>query len=193
VKKNRRIIFKLASAVDIIRKLSANYFWHLTKLIRADPENQIPYELHIKSDDDDFEVIYVEDPISECNYVIVSGEDQEKACSLIQENIEFWTSDEMFSAWANALNDTAQILAILRIGVGAPYEYDKLFTVKLMEGLEHTDASVREAALAAVGYREWDEFDAILKIIVENDSDERCRNRAEFMLGIRKKERTLVL
>lgn len=193
MKKNRRIIFKLANAVEIIRKLSTNYFWHLTKLNRADPENQIPYELHIKSDDDDFEVIYVEDPISECNYVNVSGEDMEKACSLIQENIEFWTPDEMFSAWDNAQNDMAQILAILRIGVGAPYKYDKLFTVKLIEGIEHTDASVREAALAAVGYRDWDEFDEILKNITESDSDERCRNRAEFMLEIRKKERTLVL
>jgi hypothetical protein len=188
--KNRRIIFKSNDAVNIIRQLSVKYFWNLERLVRADPENQIPYELYFKEDGGDTEIVYVEDPISECSYVIISGSKIDEICSVIEEKTEFWTCEEMFADWDNAQNDSAQIQSILRIGVGAPYEYDEQFACKLEEGLADGDRAVREAALAAIGYRDWQEFDPILGEIAKNDPDERCRNRAAIMLEIRERERS---
>lgn len=184
-----RIVFKSNEEAQTIRTLSVNHFWTLTKLVRADPENRIPYELHFKADEGDLEVVYVEDPISECSYAIVRGDDAEGGCALIREKARYWTAEEMFADWDGAPHDTAQILAILRIGVGAPEQYDARFAGKLKEGLASEDYRVREATLAAIGYADWKEVDAVLKDIAEHDPHERCRNRAAVMLQIREEER----
>lgn len=189
MKKNRRIIFKNSEGEVTITSLSVDGGWDLVEMVRADPDNQIPYELHFKSYKEDVEVVYVEDPISECSYAIVSGEDMDATCLLIEEKTECWTAEEMFSDWEKAPHDTAQILAILRIGVGAPYEYDERFANKLKEGLASDDNQVREATLAAIGYRDWQEFDSLLEDVAANDPDERCRTRAAVMLEIRERER----
>lgn len=184
-----RIVFKSADEVSNVRKVAVNHFWDLVRYTSPDPENYIPYELYLKADEGDIDVVYVDDPISECSYVIVSGEDKDDAIALIKENTEFWSAEEMFSAWERASTDTEKILALLRIGVGAPYKYDEHFAVRLKEGLSSNYEQVREAALAAIGYRDWNEFDSNLLDVAENDPSENCRYRADMMLKIRKEER----
>jgi hypothetical protein len=189
---NSRLIFKKSSKFEL-GAICVDQFWLLQAERRGDASKQVPYELEYASDgmDDDVRIVYVEDPISECTYVIVSGTDIAKATTLIQEKIPTWTAEEMFAAWKEAPHDTAQILAILRIGVGAPFSYDANFAKYLGEGLSNSDPAVREATLAAIGYRDWPEFDSELKRIAENDESERCRNRAAYMLEVSARERTL--
>jgi hypothetical protein len=146
--------------------------------------------LEYASDSADIRLTYVEDPISECTYVIVSGRDQEGAIRIIEKKLKVWTDQEIFEAWTQATNDSAQISAILRLGVAAPFEYDEEFAKYLNDGLSNTNAEVREATLAAIGYRDWPEFDSVLKNITERDSNERCRKRAAHMLEVRSLERS---
>jgi hypothetical protein len=185
-----RIVFK-DSADSAIGKICMQKFWLLRAWRKGNVEKQVPDELEYASDGtfDDVRLVYVEDSISECCYAIVSGADAEAAKTLIRRKIPYWTPEEMFEAWKSAPHDTAQILAILRIGVGAPATYEESFACYFREALAHADESIREAALAALGYQDWPEFDDELKHIAECDSSERCRNRAAYMLEVSKEER----
>jgi hypothetical protein len=187
---NRRLIFKTKSAVSL-GAICVDQFWLLEARRQGDPARQTPFELEYASDGmgDDVRLIYVEDPIAECAYVIVSGADMGVACDLINEKIPTWTDEELFEDWHNAPHDTAQILAILRIGVAAPFNYAEEFAKHLREGISNRDPAVREAALAAIGYRDWPEFDEELKRIAREDDSERCRNRAAHMLEVSERER----
>ena len=186
---NRRIVLKDNEAETKLCALSVDHFWDLKEMIRADRANDVAYELHFESSENGVLIKYVVDPIAECSYVIVSGHNISDACNLIEEKIEHWSAREIFDSWEKAPHDTAQILAILRIGVAAPFEYDEKFAAKLKEGIANHNAEIREATLAAIGYRDWKEFDQVLSYTAEKDPDERCRNRAAIMLEIRNRER----
>jgi len=189
MKRDQRIIFRSKDAVNVVRRLSVNCCWDLECLIRADTENQVPYELHFKAEDGDLQVAYVEDPISECSYVIISGQDQNEASSLVKEKADYWTREEILSAWNSARNDTEKILSVLRVGVAAPYEYQAQYADALVKGISNEDSNVREASMVAIGYRDWKEFDSVLEEMSDKDPDEQCRKRAKIMLEIRNRER----
>ena len=57
----------------------------------------------------------------------------------------------------------------------------------LKQALDNKDRAVREAAVAAVAYRDWRQLDSMLQNIADGDSDERCRNRARLMLDVRQR------
>lgn len=92
----------------------------------------------------------------------------------------------MFGSRANALHDRAKVLAISRIGVGAPYEYDEQFARKLEKGLLDGDESVWKAALAAGAYRDWPGSIKPKKKYADHDSKERCRKCAAYMMEVRR-------
>lgn len=184
-----RIVLNDPEAEAKICSLSVDYFWDLIEMIREDELNSVPYELHFKSDDSDLAVNYVVDPNSECVFVSISGEGKELAAENIMEKVGHWTAEEMFDSWDHADNDTKKILSILRIGVGAPQEYEVQFATKFAEGIASGDRAVREATLSAIGYRDWPEFDPVLQEVADTDEDARCRQRASIMLEIRGRER----
>jgi len=185
---DRRLVFKTNSE-DELGAVCVNNFWMLEAQRLGDAARQIPLEVEYASYEVDIRVVYVDDPISECAYAVVSGADRDKACELIQKETETWSDEEVLEAWRAAPHDSAQISAILRVGVAAPFAHDEGFAKVLKEGLDSEDRAVREAAIAALGYRGWIEFDPVLKNIVEHDADERCRNRAALMLTVREQDR----
>ena len=184
----RRLIFKEPSKMAL-GDISVEKDWLLWARRPGDPANQVPFELEYRSEEEDVTVIYVDDPIAECSYAHVSGRDMANACEVIRGKIPVWTDKELLNDWDEAPHDSAQIAAILRIGVGAPSEYDEGFAERLRAALARSDPAVREAALAAIGYTEWPEFDEALVEILESDPDERCRKRAAHMLEVRESER----
>lgn len=188
MKRRARLIFKEYSEVAFGAVCVRN-FWYLQAKHDGNSAEQTPTELHYASLDEDLRLIYVEDPIADCSYVIVSGAEMNKACAIIRKKLPIWSDAELFESWHQAPHDSAQIAAILRIGVAAPSEYDETFAALLKEGLGNQDAAVREAALAGIGYTQWPEFDDELKKLAANDTDERCRKRAKFMLEVRARER----
>ncbi|SRR6266496_1450743 len=184
----RRLIFRKHSKVEF-GAVCMNNDWLLRARRPGDLEKEIPFELEYAAEDEDIKLVYLEDPIAECSYVVVSGAQMDHAREIIRKKLPIWSDDELLQDWRKAPHDTAQILAILRIGVGAPFRCDGRFAETLKEGLAHADSAVREASLAAVGYTEWPEFDQSLKDIAQNDSSERCRKRAVYMLQVRERER----
>jgi hypothetical protein len=149
----------------------------------------VPFELHYASDDEDIQVKYVEDPIADCRYAIVTGQAEKKACKLIREQSATWSDAELFEAWDKASRAGHRIAAILKIGVAAPTSFERRFAKRLKEGVADEDRAVREASLVAIGYQDWPELDALLRKVAKDDMDDGCRKRASIMLDIRAKER----
>ena len=179
---DRRIVFKDQDAETKLCALSVDHSWDLEEMIQANHAEGVAYELRFKSFKVDVSVRYVADPIAECSYAIVSGRSLDETCALLEEKIAHWSKQELFDDWNNAPHDKAQILAILRIGVAAPFDYEESFALTLEQGLVHENSEVREATLAAIGYRDWREFDQLLGNAATNDPEERSRNRAAIML-----------
>jgi hypothetical protein len=187
---DRRLVFKTNGEARL-SAICVRNSWGMVAQRLGDPERQIPLELEFASDEDDgdIRIVYVDDPISECSYVVVTGADKDKACKLITDKAETWSDEEALEAWRDAPHDSAQIEAILRVGVVAPHAYSERFAQVLKQALANEDRAVREAAVAAVAYRDWRELDASLQSIADGDSDERCRNRARLMLEVRQATR----
>jgi hypothetical protein len=180
----KRLVFKSTQGLNQLRCLVVDENWDFTKIVPADTEKQIPYQLFYWIESDDVSVVYVDDLISECEFVILTGEDITNVETLIRSKVEIWSTEDIFQSWENADNDTACILAILRLGVAAPSQFDEEYAQRLLESLASGDEGVREASLAAIGYTNWRDLDCQLKDIALNDPDRNCRIRAELMLEI---------
>jgi hypothetical protein len=197
----RRIVFKQEAdrkvgSVDPQSPRENNFnaicvrrFWMLKALRRGDPERQIPKELDYASGEEDIKLTLVEDPVSECQWVDVTGKDGDKACAIILEKMDVWNDDEMLEGWRKGIDDNARIMAILRIGVGAAASHDERFAAAFREALADRDRAIREAAVHAVACANWPALDPDLTAIAANDEDERCRNRAAFMLEALRRQR----
>jgi hypothetical protein len=182
------LVLKQPSAIAVGTVCVENW-WPLVYQWRGEPEEETPYVVKYASHSNDVELLYIEDPVSECAYVVVDGSAWKKACDAITEQIEVWSTEEMFEELRKAANDTEKILAILRIGVGAPRDYDESFARRLRLGLADEDSAIREAAIAAFAYRIWPELDAELEEISKHDPNEDCRMRASLVLEGRLAER----
>ncbi|MGC4067408.1 MAG: hypothetical protein QM784_22735 [Polyangiaceae bacterium] len=98
-------------------------FWLLRAERRGDPEKQLPFELVHASRNGDIQVTYVDDPIADCTYVIVEGAAHAEGCRILRRKLSVFSQEELFSLWDEAPHDSAQIAAILKIGVAAPLEF----------------------------------------------------------------------
>jgi putative acetyltransferase len=185
----KRILFKKKSAKIALGAICVQEFWMLLARKARDRARRVPFELHYASDDEDIQVSYVEDPIADCRYVIVTGQKEERACKLIRQRIPTWSNAGLFEAWDEASRASDRVAAILKIGVAAPSSFERRFAKRLKEGLADENSAVREASLAAIGYQDWPELDPVLRKVARDDTDDRCRKRAAVMLDIRAKER----
>jgi len=199
----RRLVFKERDYPGVVSKrdkrdveamfgaICVNQFWLLTAQRRTDMGETCPlFELDYQSRSEDIKLTYSEDPITECKFVTVSGADRDKACALIQKQMDTWTADEMIEAWKAAPHDSARISAVLRLGVGAPCEYDARFAQLLREALTDQDRAVRDAAVVAAAYTRWPELDGDIEAMAAHDSDETCRERARILLEGAREERS---
>lgn len=187
-----RLVFKDRDAKNTLGAICVNNYWFLDAEIRADHDNGVPYELEYFARNGDLRVNYIEDFVAECSYVVLRGESAaaDRAAHMISEAIPVWSDEEVLSAWREACGVTDRCLAILRVGVAAPPSYDKPFATCLHDALASDKEDVREAALAAIGYRNWPELDDTLARVARTDKSERCANRASVMLEIRQGERS---
>lgn len=129
MKTYKRILLNDEEAETKICSLSVDDFWDLTEMIPANTENNIPYKLHFKPYKDNKGVMiqYVVDPVSKCKYAIVSGQKIHNVCETIYKKVKHFNTKDIFNNWDNSNSDKEKISSTLKIGVIAPFLYDKNF------------------------------------------------------------------
>ena len=80
-------------------------------------------------------------------------------------------------------------LAINRLSLAAPREYDGDVFRLISKGLSHADSNVRLASIWAVGFMPWPEYRPILRMLANADPDDGVRETAADLLEAYRLER----
>jgi hypothetical protein len=76
----------------------------------------------------------------------------------------------------------------MRLGVGAPYEFDDEVFRRITAGLVHGNADVRQLAMWGSVYSPWPDYLPYLRQIAERDKAPLLRERASDVLSIFKSQ-----
>lgn len=156
--------------------------WRMRRHIALEPERFIPREAIFGAGDHDATIHFVDEPLVGFPYVQVVGVDRDKVASILRENVPFFTDEEIFQMWDQASSDEEHEAAAFHLGVASPEHPAESFLTRMRKALQHPSAKVRLAAILAVGYRGWDEFEPLLAEMKTDDPDSDVRLRAECML-----------
>lgn len=130
-------------------------------------------------------IIYTDDSLVNIRYLSVHG--REEIVEQIRASVDVYSEEELKSAILRAGRHDEWIHALMLFGVSLTQSYDAASFLLLERGLEHADARVRLAAIAAIGYPAWVEFVDRLRPLASSDDDHRVRARAERMIDLLEK------
>lgn len=154
----------------------------MRRYIAPEPERFIPRESVFSAGDHDATIHYVDEPLVRFPYVQVVGADWEEVASILRKHVDFFTDEEISRMWDDASSDAEHEAAAFHLGVASPVHPAEPFLTRMRKALQHPSAKVRLAAILAVGYRGWHEFEPLLTEMTTNDPDSDVRIRAESML-----------
>lgn len=129
-------------------------------------------------------VNYVEDPISNLRYLVVSGSDVPGAASGFAGLLPIYTSDELLHDALHATAHNDQVRAINRLAIGFAEFDPNVFVIIGTFATKAENPLLREAAVNAIGFRAWPEFREGLKVIAAEDPAENVRRRASMLLSV---------
>lgn len=132
-----------------------------------------------------FLVNYVEDFVSRQCYMYVSGSEAfatQRLALQVAGDLDPWALGELLDDVDQAPDPLTLGQRIVRLGIGAPYDFDETVFRKISEGMQHADARVRRLSMLACGYSPWLEYLPFLAEIAEADVDESLRERAMVIL-----------
>ncbi len=156
--------------------------WIMGRYISPVPERFIPLEMVFTSDEHEASLHYIDEPIVRFPYVQVVGADRDEVASILRKHVDFFTDEEIFQMWDDASSDAEHETAAFHLGVASPEHLSEPFLERMRKALQHPSPTVRLAAILAVGYRGWREFEPILAEMKAKDPDSDVRTRAESML-----------
>ncbi|WP_311704327.1 hypothetical protein [Streptomyces litchfieldiae] len=153
------------------------------------PENADRLESHevIWGKSGDLTLHYQEDVLTRSPAAFVTGEDQRRvqvASRILEQRLKPATTEELLEA-AEAVRPSPAdyMLAILRLGLGAPVDFDQRFFDQVRNAMRDTETGVRYAAVWATSYVEWPQYEPLLVRASEHDPSEKVRGDAAVVLA----------
>lgn len=128
---------------------------------------------------------YVDDPILGLRFLEISGDGTEDVASWVAMLLPVRDRNVLDSMVRSVDAPPSWIALMSLAGILGSLDFDPERFLILGNGLVHFDASVRLAALRAVDYLDWPEFDKPLQRIAESDPDREVRTEAGNLLAKR--------
>lgn len=181
-----RIPLKADFSRSHVQRVASRNRWLIWNIIQPGPNN--PYEmiwLFDKRDDEPEETAmhYIEDERLQIRYMAVTGKERDRVVKQMYHTMHVYTRDEVKAMVITAVTPTDYIRAIYHVAVIAnPAVFDPELFELYQTVLAHADSEVRFAALSAITYTDWREFQDILRHMKEHDPDEQVRQRAGILL-----------
>lgn len=131
---------------------------------------------------------YYDDARAEASCLIVRSErdiaEVQAYETLLRQNLDFLEESDLLAALRESEPGTKdQILCLLRLGIGAPLDFDQRFFDQLSMAVQNVEPDVRIATLRGITYTEWPQFRPLLQHIASSDSDESVRKLANQIVS----------
>jgi hypothetical protein len=131
---------------------------------------------------------YAVDYLSACSFVVIECDDYQQFRRLLIVVIEVlypWTIDELIrkvDSYSPAGNPRDLARAVIRLGVGAPNDYNDEVFRWISHAMRSPEAWVRKAAIWATTYSRWPQFLPLLGQVADTDADPKLRSQARRMV-----------
>ena len=125
--------------------------------------------------------VYAEDEVSKSSYLYVTGRDAadvEARIAAIADDLDPLTMNELSAAVEEAGDGPPLARALLRVGLGAPLEFDGSVFDLIRSGLTNEDEMVRQSTVYALTYSPWLEWLPVLREVARSDSSADVRELA---------------
>jgi hypothetical protein len=129
---------------------------------------------------------YTEDPVSHNAYAVLVSEDRaafERVLDLIQDELMPWDRRALLISIDEARDALARARAVIRVGLGAPDDFDEDFFNCIREAFGSPETWVREAAVWATAYSPWPQYRPLLEATAHSDPEEKLRSDATAILA----------
>ncbi|MGW0209341.1 hypothetical protein ACWDZ8_27285 [Streptomyces sp. NPDC003233] len=183
--RSRRYLLDPGSDATVVGRLAATLGWPLLGELVANPGALESYEV-MWGKSRDLTLHYQEElfTLSPCAFITGENEARVRAAARVAEQqLKPATPEELLEAADAVRNSPADyMLAIQRLGLGAPVDYDERFFVRIQAAFEDEVDGVRKAAVWATSSAEWPQFEPLLAHAAVNDPAEDVRADAELLL-----------
>jgi hypothetical protein len=129
-------------------------------------------------------LVYAEDEVSKSSYLYVTGRDAadiEARIAATSHDLDPLTMNELSAAVGEAGDGPTLARALLRVGLGAPLEFDGAVFDLVCGGLSNEDEMVRQSTVYAMSYSPWLEWLPVLREVARSDSSADVRELAAMM------------
>lgn len=186
--RSKRYILRERSLEGHVRRLAEALGWSVVAERPADKRKNVARAVI-------WEIIpgltigYYDEPLAEASCLIVHSVhgpvEVREFETLLRQNLDFMEDSDLLAALSESKpGSKGQILALLRLGLGAPSSLDQLYFDQLSVATQNTKSAVRIAALRAITYTEWPQFRPILQRIATSDSDGSVRELAGQIISV---------
>src|SRR5882757_3511487 len=168
--RSRRLVLQPRVGEEAVEEFAARLGLPRGADTPADEESWTPRQV-MWHGDSGVVITYREDLASDLPYVIVMAEDAAELrefTELAEIVLNTWRIPDLLHAVDSADEPEAHADALLRMGLGAPREFDEEFFRRVRDGLCTGHEDVVELALIAITYEPWSEYIAPVRQLLES-------------------------
>jgi hypothetical protein len=183
--RTRRIVFREFFGMPYMAEYALEHGWRDVASCQPDPAREVQFEHRWWLEMDDVTVHFGIDDISRHSFFFVMGADRDKierVATRVAADTGVWTLDEAVDAVESAARPTQRGLAILRLGLGAPDEFDEKVFRQISAALLDDDQEIRNIGVFATTYSPLPQYRSILLGIQNEDPIPDIRNAAAAAL-----------
>lgn len=164
---------------DDVWTFADNKHWSWWNEIEA-PDT--PYELIWYANVKATAIHYIEDDLTGVHYFVVRGEFIGEIVQQIRGGLGVYNVDDFAELLAGAQDEEDYAFVLYRLAIAAPVRFDEQYYSLLEQGLTHADAAVREVAIGAASYVDWEEIKAKIREMAEQDPSAEVRTTAATLI-----------
>jgi hypothetical protein len=182
--KTRRLLLRAYPQEQPIRGYAREHGWPIAVTTEEDLDQNTVHEI-IWLARPSLVMHYAEDRLTGTAYVMASSWSPELAENLsrqLEHDLDVVPLDQLLRAPAEADDAQALSVAINRLSLGAPYEFDRDIFEIVSGGLTHPDHRARHASIWAAAFMPWQEYRPILRRMAASDPDADVREAAADLL-----------
>ncbi|MEV4129888.1 hypothetical protein [Nocardia sp. NPDC049707] len=128
---------------------------------------------------------YSEDLLSGFPYVMITGSDEKVirvTAELAESKLDTWRLDELVQSADPEADSATYATSVLRLGMGAPVEFDEEFFRSIRRALRSDRPEVRKYAVWAITYEPWPAHATLLAELLDEEQDEEVADLARNVL-----------
>lgn len=183
--RSRRLVLRPGVGEEEVHEFAADLQYPTQSDTPADDDRMEPRQI-IWHADNGAVIAYREDIYSGLPCVIIMAESPEdllRYVDLFESRVDVWTIPELLHEVDVSEDPYDLSEAVLRMGLGAPVEYQEEFFSRIHDGLRDEHEGVVRAALLAVTYEPWEQYLPIVRELLDHDVDDDVKHVARQIIG----------